>query len=164
MSNVIRFINEAKTLSNCEVYPAVLTLPKLRSSHILPSDLEEFYKECGGMQLFNDSDFPYRVIPPIEINLANLEILGEEVEDDITKDWYTIVDCGNGDFITIDLHPERLGRCYDSFHETHGLVGETPIIALSFAELLDQLFQFKGNRIFWLEDNFIALGDAYDKQ
>jgi hypothetical protein len=163
MSNVIRLIQEAETLSNCEVYPAS-ALPKLRSSHILPYDLEEFYKECGGMQLFNDSDFPYRVIPPIEIKSANLEILGEEVEDDITNDWYTIVDCGNGDFITIDLHPERLGRCYDSFHETHGLVGDSAIIALSFTELLHQLFQYKGKRIFWLDDNFITLGDAYDKQ
>ncbi|NOU89658.1 SMI1/KNR4 family protein, partial [Paenibacillus sp. LMG 31460] len=80
MSYVIRLINEAKTLSDCEVYPAS-ALPRLRSSHILPPDLEEFYKECGGMQIFNDSDFPYRVIPPIEIKLANLEILGEEVED-----------------------------------------------------------------------------------
>ncbi|WP_337104229.1 SMI1/KNR4 family protein [Paenibacillus sp. YIM B09110] len=163
MSNVIRLIQDAKTLKNCEVNPTS-GLPILRPSHVLPPDLKEFYEVCGGKLLFNDSDFSYRVLPPMEFKSANLEILGEEVEDDITNDWYTVVDCGNGDFITIDLHPERLGRCYDSFHETHGLVGDTPIIALSFTELLQQLLQHKGKLIYWLDENFKALGDAYDKR
>lgn len=161
MSKITGLIREASSLLNCEVYPAS-GLPKLRSSHMLPIDLEEFYKECGGMQLFNDSDFPYRIIPATEINLANLEILGEEVEDDISNNWYTLIDCDNGDFVTIDLHPERLGRCYDSFHETHGLIGDTPIIAMSFTELLQQLLQHKGKLIYWLDESFVALGDAYD--
>lgn len=163
MSEVKQIIQEAKILSNCEVSPPS-GLPKVRASDKLPRDLKEFYVECGGMLLFNDSDYSYRILPSVEFQSANLVILGEEVENDITHDWYTIVSDGNGDFITIDLHSDRLGRCYESFHETYGMVGETPIIALSFTELLQKLFHNKGQRCYWLDDCFHSLGDAYDDQ
>ena len=80
---------------------------------------------------------------------------------DISDLWFSIADDGNGDYLSIDLAPGRLGICYDSFHETHGVAGSTPVIARSFTELLTSLLQSRGNRPYWLEDGFVSLGDAY---
>jgi hypothetical protein len=68
----------------------------------------------------------------------------------------------NGDYLTIDLNQERLGRCYDSFYDRHGIVGSYPTIAKSFTELLEQLFNNKGELLYWLNKDFPSLGDAYD--
>jgi len=104
--------------------------------------------------------------------LANPVILGQKIfeemaasneyKNEISMNWYIVVSDGNGDYLTIDLDRKRLGRCYDSFHETHALIGDTPIIANSFGELLENLIKNRGNYPYWLKDDFISLGDAYD--
>src|SRR5262245_9597659 len=78
--------------------------------------------------LFQQNDYHALIVPPDRVVPANPIIVGQEYADDITASWHIIADDGNGDYLTIDLHPERLGRCYDSFHETHGLVGDCPVI------------------------------------
>lgn len=65
-------------------------------------------------------------------------------------------------YITIDLAEKRLGRCYDSFWDRHGVVGESTIVAKSFTELLSQLFGNQGKSLFWLNSDFVYIGDAYD--
>lgn len=60
------------------------------------------------------------------------------------------------------MSKNRLGYCYDSFWDRYGVVGEQPIIANSFTELLEQLFKGKGGYYYWLQDNFECIGDAYD--
>ena len=50
----------------------------------------------------------------------------------------------------------------DSFWDRHGVVGEQPIIANSFTELLEQLYQSKGDYFYWLQEDFENIGDAYD--
>ena len=110
------------------------------------------------------------IVPPTRCVIANPVILGEEVaeqarrmkEEDISWSWYIIADCGMGGFITIDLDQQRLGKCYDSFHETHGLKENTAIIALSFTELVLSLYEKRGNYWYWLQPDVITLGDAYD--
>lgn len=69
---------------------------------------------------------------------------------------------GDSNYITIDLASERFGKCYESFCMTHGLVGDSPIIAESFTELLQKLIANQGNYFYWLRDDINSLGDAYD--
>lgn len=64
--------------------------------------------------------------------------------------------------ITIDLARERIGRCYDSFWDRHGIVGECTIVATTFTELISQLFKNQGQSLFWLERDFVYIGDAYE--
>ena len=58
---------------------------------------------------------------------------------------------------------KRIGRCYDSFWDRHGVVGECSVIARSFTELLWNFIYAQGDDIpYWLEENFNYIGDAYD--
>jgi hypothetical protein len=41
-----------------------------------------------------------------------------------------------GGAVTHRLHPARLGHCYDSFHEVHGIPGPCEIIAASFSGIV----------------------------
>lgn len=85
-----------------------------------------------------------------------------KANEDISSHWYIVVHDGNGDYITIDLHQDRLGKYYDSFWDKHGVPGDSPIIAKSFTELLDRLVKKNGERWYWLNEDFESLGDAYD--
>lgn len=146
--------------AGCTVFPPGGT-PLLCSKYRLPDDLARFYELCGGAMLFQQSDYPALIVPPERLVAANPVIVGAEYKDDITASWHIIADDGNGDYLTIDLDAERLGRCYDSFHETHGLAGDCPIIAHSFSELLERLLGNRGDRWYWLRPDFVPIGDAY---
>jgi len=145
-------------------------LPVIGESHYLPDDLRTFYQLCGGLSLAENTAYSVTIVPPTKCVLATPVILGEEVAElvrrtegeDISWSWYILADYGNGDYLTIDLDRERLGRCYDSFHETHGLRGDTPILALSFTELVIALYESRGQYWYWLQPDFASLGDAYD--
>lgn len=159
---VKELINEIKTLPNCKVYPSK-GLPLLdNEKHNLPDDIIEFYELCGGITLFESESYITNIVSPDEFILANPVIVGELCEDDITSEWYIIANDGNGDYITIDLSIERSGRCYDSYWDKHGVVGECPIIAASFTQLLENLVLNKGKQCYWLKNDFVSLGDAYD--
>jgi hypothetical protein len=88
--------------------------------------------------------------------------VGQRVEGDRSDSWYLLVHDGNGDYLTLNCSLERTGWCYDSFHETHGLVGQTPVIAHSFTELLARCYATRGGYPYWLRADFVSLGDAYD--
>jgi hypothetical protein len=117
---------------------------------------------CGGVDLYPDRTYSHVIVPPDEVVLANPVLVGERVTDDRSDSWYLIAHDGNGDYLTLDCSPERSGWCYDSFHETHGLVGQTPVIAHSFTELLTRCYANQGAYPYWLRDDFVPLGDAYD--
>jgi hypothetical protein len=91
---------------------------------------------------------------------ANPIIVEDDCPDDISYDWFILGQAGE-QYITIDIAPERHGRCYDSFWDRHGLVGECSIVALSFADLLQRLWKGKGDYWYWLADDFKCIGDAY---
>lgn len=159
---VKKLIEKIRKLPDCTVYPSN-GLPKLdNNKHKLPDDIVEFYENCGGVTLFHSESYVANIVPPEEFKLANPIIVGELCEEDITSEWYIIVNDGNGDYLTIDLSNERLGRCYDSYWDRHGVVGECPIIAITFTELLENLVSNKGMQWYWLRDEFIQIGDAYD--
>lgn len=160
--NIKEIIERVKKLPDCTVYPPngfpILEL----NNHRLPEDLIEFYKNCGGISLFISKGYVANILGPKEFKLINPILFGELFDDDITSEWYTIVKDGNGDFLTIDLADSRLGRCYDSYWDRHGVVGECPIIAKTFTELLENLILNRGNKWYWLRDDFVYIGDAYD--
>ncbi len=157
---VRRILGQIRADSSCRLYlPA--GQPKIPEDLSLPEDLRQFYEDCGGASLFMHRDYGMAIVSPPGFVRANPVIVGEESAGDITYDWF-LVACASEQYISIDLNPERLGRCYDSFWDRHGVAGQCPIIARSFTELLQRLFESKGGRWFWLSKGFQPIGDAYD--
>ncbi|WP_027481215.1 SMI1/KNR4 family protein [Deinococcus pimensis] len=163
MSELRQLLDQIKSHPDCVVHPTG-GLPQPVPPHQLPDDVRDFYTLCGGVEFFSKSDisFPFRIITPQEFVLANPKIVGELYEDDITAQWYLIAEDFGGDYLSIDLAPERLGRCYDSNHEIHGIVGSCAVVARSFTKLVKSLWEAPGDELFWLSDRFTSLGDAYD--
>jgi len=144
-----------------------LHYPALHQGHILPDDLREFYDLCGGLTLFENSGSPLVIVPPMEVILANPILFPGLPPDQLTSSlediswtWYLIArNLNGGEYLTLDLSPERLGRCYDSFLGSHANPGSATIVAFSFTELLTRLYENKGQT--WLA-HVVSLGDAYD--
>jgi hypothetical protein len=136
--------------------------PELPPCFELPGDLKAFYSAAGGAALFEGSDFRFNIPAPSRVIPTNLQLHGNAETGDISDRWFIVADDGNGDYLSIDLGPTHHGRCYDSFHETHAIVGSVPVIARSFTELLLRLLENRGGRPYWLASDFQSLGDAYD--
>jgi len=154
-------IDRIRTHPDCTVFPST-GLPSVRTQDRLPDDLRQFYRLCGGARLFSSAGYPLEVVRPHALSRANPEIIGEECPDDITDSWYIVVRGGSEEALSIDLNPMRLGRCYDSFWDRHGVAGDCAVVALSFVGLLDALVRANGEYWFWLEAGFVGHGDAYD--
>ncbi len=135
--------------------------PRLEPEHTLPPDVRRFYQLCGGVDFFPDRDYPVYILPPDEVVPANPVLVGRRITGDRSDSWYLLAHDGNGDYLTLDCGPERTGWCYDSLHETHALVGQTPVIARSLTELLSRCYANRGSYPYWLRADFISLGDAY---
>lgn len=161
MADVAEILQRIRGLAGCEVY-APERQPDVAPPHALPEDLRRFYSLCGGLSLFEGAEYPAFFSRPKELVPANPVIIGEQVDDDISASWYIIANDGSGEYLTIDLNPARLGRCYDSFSDRHGVAGSCPIIATSFTDLLERLVGNHGRHWYWLEPGFRSLGDAYD--
>lgn len=137
--------------------------PLLTEDVSLPADLREFYQLCGGACLYEAQDYGIQIVTPLEFVRANPVIVGEDGTDDVSFNWFIIAHApALGQYICIDLSATRKGRCYDSFRETHGLAGSMPVVAHSFTDLLERLFESQGKRWYWLEEDFVPLGDAYE--
>ncbi len=158
--NIKDLVHLIKSAPDCTVQSSN-GIPLENSDITLPEDLTEFYKACGGIIFYSSKD-TFEIVPPEEVVPANPVIVGELCEEDISSQWYIIAK-DSSNYITIDLSPERLGRCYDSFWDCHGVVGECAVVANSFTELVQCLYDYKGNGAFWLDDDFEYLGDAYDE-
>jgi len=144
-------------------------VPHVGAPHILPMDLERFFQVCGGVRLFPRSDYPIRVVGPTELRRTNDVLWGhlpseatKEVSADRSWSWFTIAADEKGDYLSIDLSPERLGRCYDSFWDRHAVPGESRVVATSFTDLVLRLIENRGDYWYWLREEFVSLGDAYD--
>lgn len=159
--NILKLIDKSRNTADCIVYNPC-GLPVLDKDVELPDDLKIFYENCGGISFFTNREYGFTIVGPEEMVLANPVIIGELCEEDISSQWYILCKDNNNNYITIDLAKERVGRCYDSFWDRHGVVGECTIVARSFLELLAQLYNNGGKSLFWLDDDFIYIGDAYD--
>jgi hypothetical protein len=156
--------------ADCRVLPAA-GLPSVGTPLILPADLADFYRWCGGLMLFQGSLFPWRVSNAEQLVLAGPRLLGgvhqaaqiaAENPDDLTITCFVIADDGTGrttaPHVLIDLHPARAGRCYAAGWDTFGLVGDMPIIALHMAGLIRWLLEAAGDAPTGGDRSF---GDAY---
>lgn len=162
MEKIEQLLKEIEKIPYCRVLESS-GLPSIdKTKHILPDDLKKFYSLCGGVALFENEEYPIYIVSPEKFILANPIIVGELCEEDISSNWYIICNDGKDEYLTIDLKEDRLGRCYDSFFDRHGLVGESQIIATSFTDLLERLINNRGQYWYWLRDDFVNLGDAYD--
>lgn len=161
MSKILKILEVIRKDPECKVYPPS-GIPDIRPGLKMPDDLRDFYEICGGVDLFLEKEYGFKILPPKDITLANPIIVGELCEDDISSTWYVLCKDRNGNYITIDMNIERLGRCYDSFWDRHGVVGECAIVAMNFTDLLMNLLTQKGEKLFWFERDFEYLGDAYD--
>lgn len=127
---------------------------------------------CGGATLYDRSEYAVDIVGPQEFILANpaifLDVFGKPSEMDMRKkeniswSWYIVGKGNSGEYIVIDLDEARLGRCYYSFWDRHAMKGYSPIIAVSFTDLLQRLIENKGERWYWEQPGFKSLGDAYD--
>jgi len=145
-------------------------IPQIREGHVLPEDVLIFYQLCGGGVLFEESAYTFHIVSPEEFLLANpvIFVMPEEeffpaTEDEISWSWYILGEGEMGnEYITIDLAPPRLGRCYYSFWDRYAMQGYSPVIALSFTNLLIRMLETQGREWYWEKSDFISLGDAYD--
>jgi hypothetical protein len=138
-----------------------LGAPKLEQSIQLPRDVIDFYNCCGGIIFFSDSDYCIDIVKPDDFVKSNSIILGEDVEDDLSNNWFIIAK-NKDQFIIIDLSDEKSGRCYDGFWDRYGLIGEMPVVAMSFTTFLNSFYENNGDYWYWLKEGFETLGDAYD--
>ncbi|WP_421034254.1 SMI1/KNR4 family protein [Mitsuaria sp. CC2] len=148
-------------LDGCIVHSPV-GWPKRVTGLELSSELADFYSLCGGLCLFNKSLFPFEIVGPAEFEPANLAILGLGPQDDRSDYWYIVATSGADQFVSIDLHPERMGRCYDSYIDRHAVAGSCSVVATSFADFLEKTIAYGGRGLYWLDPQFESLGDAYD--
>ena len=137
----------------------VADLPALPDGLHLPDDVSEFYKNCGGIRLAVGQD-EFHVVSPTDFVRSNDAILGETHANDRSHWWFVIGRSGE-QYVSIDLAPGRLGRCYDSFWDRHAVAGSCPVIAASFSEFLARLLDGDGS-LYWLAEDFVAEEDAYD--
>lgn len=137
--------------------------PMLPDGLILPNDLAYFYATVGNLILFPNADFPLEIVYPNDFVRANPIIANEDWDDDITYDWFIIgkSEGSGGQYVTIDLGVERLGFCYDSYWDKH-VNFESPIIAKSFTEFLENAYKTKGKEWYWAEDDFQDYGMSHD--
>lgn len=66
----------------------------------LPSDLKEFYRRCGEVELF---DGAYRIMSFSGFGRASLALTGEDSEDWCPSFWYVFCERLDGDYVGIDL-------------------------------------------------------------
>lgn len=162
-------VTKISTLPNCTVLPPS-GLPKISEEHELTDEIIRFYELCGGVILFKDAPYSVRILKPDEIVQTTpifwdgniLEAAQESIEVNVSSSWYVIVDLHDSNYLSIDFNRSRLGRCYQTFWGSYAVIGETPIIASSFSILLKRLLENQGDYWYFLKDDFVPLGDAYD--
>lgn len=159
--DILALLDKIRNTHGCIVH-SPCGLPLIDKKNELPNDLKLFYQNCGGITFFANKEYEFTIVNPKEFVVANPVIIGELCEEDISSEWYIVCKDAENNYITIDLAKSRLGRCYDSFWDRHGIVGECDIVAMTFTELISNLFNNHGKSLFWLEQDFIYLGDAYD--
>ena len=156
-------LKELATIPDCHLYPPS-GLPVIKDNEVLPADLRQFYELCGGADLFVGTKHSTYIVPPDRFVPANPAILigvsREELSDPdytFSNSWYILVDNESGEYITIDLNPNKLGYCYDSFWDIHPF--NSTIIASSFTDLLVHLISDQGNQ--YHRDDWEPIGDAF---
>jgi antitoxin YokJ len=152
------FLRRVKEADDCRILPPTTEFRLPERASVL-TDMVDFYQQCDGIEMFTSQAYTYRIFNLKEIGDLNREIHGECICGDtvISDSWIFIAEDNNGEQIAIDTELKRAGRVYDlSFGNDY------QIIALSFLDLVEQLFDNRGGYPYWLEESFKTLGDACD--
>jgi hypothetical protein len=156
MSILAELLNRIARDPDCANFPAA-GQPVANAGRTVPEDVQEFYSLCGGCVIGRGSFYDARIVAPDKVVVANDVILGryaaiarEEESGDLSWNRYIIAEVENANHLSIDFGPNHTGRCYDSFWDIYGQVGNMPVIAMSFTELLQQLYTHKGEYWYWL--------------
>lgn len=155
MKTVIEIINEAKITPGC-ILELPSGMPALPDNFTLPLDVREFYSLCGGIDMFPNENWGWRILKPSEVLRADIVLFEidyrrnpKEFDGTPSQSLFMIAVRGCGpDYISIDTDPARAGRCYDAFHDVHA-TESSQLLALSFTELLNKLFEWRQNGYFW---------------
>ncbi|AWK03528.1 SMI1/KNR4 family protein [Flavobacterium crocinum] len=164
---ITELIEMIKQDKNCNVRPANHDIAMPAN---IPEDLKEFFELTDGIRLFEERSFGINIVGRKDFIPTNKrlyppdDVMWEEIEDHVSNEWYLIAETEQlSQYISVDLTKERFGQCYDSFYETHSLEGDSAIVAKNFTDLLYNLYSNKGKHWYWLQPEFIKLGDAYDE-
>lgn len=172
VNNATRLMQEIlsriKSTPDCYVFPPQQNTFKLPDDLPVPLDITLFYNLSNGAVFFSQSEYRIDIVPIEQFKQANPEIIlgltNEEMQSTINEaswNWYIIGKGDTGEYIVIDLHPQRLGYCYYGFWDSYAMKGHTPIIASTFSELLLRLLQNQGQSRYWEAEGFLQV-DAYN--
>lgn len=166
--SIVNILELIERDSNCELIR--VNRKELDKEILLPEDLKYFYQNYDGIDFYKNESFGIKIVSYQEFKVTNTvlfpedDIIWEELEGDISNNWYLIASSEElGQYISIDLSQgEKKGYCYDSFIETHSHPEDSMIIAKSFTELLERIYESKGKEWYWTLQSFSNYGDAYD--
>lgn len=156
--NIDELLEEIRREPECKILPPS-GQPILESpADKVPEDLGRFYTLCGGVDLFMERDYGFRVVPPESLRPASSIILPLHYKErksvfdsDISSHWYLLFSSnGPEENIVIDLHPDRNGVCYDGYINTYAS-SDCFGVARSFSEVLCGIFAGKGEEgtLYW---------------
>jgi len=159
LRSIHQILDELQARHDCHFQPAT-RLPELPDGLLLPDDLQAFYSRFSEARLFgNFYDPRYHIQRPEEFVQIGVAILGNESREPIQRSWYALAHVQDGNYIAIDCHPDRLGYCYDAFHETIHLLDYCQVIARSFTELVNRAAA-TGDDAWWLRNDLKMYGYA----
>jgi hypothetical protein len=152
-------LDELRSRGDCVFRPAT-RLPTLAEGLVLPPDLAAFYARFGEAKLFGRTSDPrYHILPANEFMQIGHAVYGERCRTPLQASWYALAHVQDGNYIAIDCHRDRLGYCYDVFHETANELDYCKVIARSFTELMNRAVE-AGDEAWWLGDRFETYGYA----
>ncbi len=169
MYELIELMENMSGHPNCQMKPPA-GMPEILQEHVLPEDLQLFYRHCGGLRVIDGEYELARIVSPkkviqswVGIGLLTPEQL-EEGRGHPSWSWYIIGcgDWGSGHNISVDLNPARLGNYYYGFWDSFAEPGSTPVLATSFFDLLDRMWASRGKSFSRDEPEFRSLGDFFE--
>jgi len=162
MTSIDTIIDELCSHPHCSIFPPS-GIPETPAEFPLPADLRRFYELAGGAIIHSNHKcaLPTEILSPEKFQRIDETISSECFASGPFRHWFAVADVGDRSFISIDLHPEHTGLCYDSFHETFAMPGSVNVIATSFTDLLSRLIKYSDDSSYWLQDDFSGFGEAF---
>lgn len=131
--------------------------PRWPPGVVSPSEVTEFYELCGGVEFLDPKhkDYAdYRIMKPSEVTDIGTTTCLEAATEPPLSEWFAIGEDDNGEHAAVDVSPRRSGQCYDVFHETYWDPASARIVAVTFSEFLEKLFE--RGKSYWFDEGFVS--------